>query len=69
MINYLFLKLIKGYQFFISPALGEHCRFYPSCSEYTALSVKKYGWFSGAFKGIKRIFRCNPWTAGGVDLP
>jgi len=63
------IKLIKLYQRFVSPNLGRHCRFYPSCSNYTMLSIEKYGLLKGCRKGIWRIVRCNPWNPGGVDLP
>jgi len=63
------LKLIKFYQSFISPSLGYNCRFYPSCSGYTALTIKKNGLLKGLSKGIWRILRCNPFNKGGVDLP
>jgi len=65
----LILKLIKIYQELISPFLGQHCRFYPSCSEYAFLAVEKYGVFSGCWKGFKRILKCHPGNPGGVDLP
>ncbi|RLC34671.1 MAG: membrane protein insertion efficiency factor YidD [Candidatus Nealsonbacteria bacterium] len=65
----LFLKTIKFYQFFISPILGPHCRFYPSCSEYTKQSIQKYGLLSGSWRGFKRILKCHPYHSGGVDLP
>ncbi|MBI2624724.1 MAG: membrane protein insertion efficiency factor YidD [Candidatus Nealsonbacteria bacterium] len=69
MIKYLFLKAIKFYRLFISPALGQNCRFYPSCSEYSYFAVKKYGPIDGFKKGLNRIIRCNPWNKGGIDLP
>ena len=69
MFNYLTLKLIRAYQSFISPFLGEHCRFYPSCSEYTYLAVKKYGAIQGWLKGMQRLLKCHPWHAGGVNMP
>ncbi|MCK4355247.1 membrane protein insertion efficiency factor YidD [Candidatus Parcubacteria bacterium] len=65
----MFIKIIKFYQIFISPYLGHHCRFHPSCSEYCCLAIKKYGTIKGLFLGIKRILRCNPWNPGGVDQP
>ena len=68
-MDQIILKLIKIYQIFISPLLGPCCRFYPSCSEYTYLAVKKYGVFWGCWKGIKRILRCHPKSPGGIDLP
>ena len=63
------LKLIKFYQSFISPSLGYNCRFYPNCSDYAALTIKKNGLLKGLSKGIWRILRCNPFNKGGVDLP
>jgi len=65
----LILKSVKFYQNYISPSLGRHCRFYPTCSQYFYLSVEKYGIKKGAWKGIKRILRCHPWNPGGVDFP
>lgn len=46
-----------------------YCRFYPSCSEYTARAIKKYGVFRGYGKGFFRVLRCTPWSSGGVDEP
>ena len=59
--------LIKLYQRFISPMLGNNCRFVPSCSEYTRQAVDKYGIIKGSFKAIKRILRCHPFSDGGYD--
>lgn len=63
------IELIVFYQKFISPFLGKHCRFYPSCSEYTKIAIKKYGVQKGFIKGFYRILRCHPFNSGGVDLP
>jgi len=65
----LILKTIKIYQKFISPILGENCRFYPSCSEYSCQTIKKYGMIKGLMLGFWRVLRCNPWNKGGIDLP
>jgi len=43
------------------------CRFYPSCSEYGAQAIEKYGIIKGGIKTIWRIMRCNPWNKGGND--
>jgi len=45
------------------------CRFYPSCSEYTAQSIEKHGLLKGGLKGFYRILRCNPLNRGGLDKP
>ena len=62
-------KIIKSYQRFISPYLGQNCRFWPSCSEYTNQAIKKYGLKKGLFLFTKRILKCHPWHPGGIDLP
>jgi putative membrane protein insertion efficiency factor len=69
MVKLFFLKLIKVYQKFFSPILGKHCRFLPSCSEYSYQAIQKYGILKGLWKGFNRILRCHPWNKGGIDLP
>jgi putative membrane protein insertion efficiency factor len=59
--------VVRGYQYVISPMLGHHCRFYPTCSEYTCQAIERYGIAKGSWLGIKRISRCHPWHPGGVD--
>ena len=61
--------LIKLYQKYISPLKRSSCRFYPTCSEYAILALKKYGLFKGSFKIIWRLIRCNPFSKGGIDYP
>jgi putative membrane protein insertion efficiency factor len=63
----LLLCSIRFYQYGISPFLGSRCRFFPSCSEYAAEAIEKYGALKGLYYGMKRILRCNPWNPGGVD--
>ncbi len=58
---------IRFYQIFISPLLGPHCRFTPTCSEYCRQAVMKYGAVKGSILGIKRILRCHPGNPGGYD--
>ncbi len=62
------LKLIMFYQLAISPRIGSHCKYYPTCSEYTRQAVDKYGIIKGSILGIIRILKCNPFSKGGVDL-
>lgn len=59
--------LVRFYQRAISPYLGDHCRFYPSCSQYTLEALERYGFFRGIILGIRRICRCGPWHTGGYD--
>lgn len=61
------LAMIRFYQKFMSPMLGNNCRFYPSCSSYTYQAIEKYGVAKGSWMGFKRILRCNPWNEGGFD--
>lgn len=61
------LKLIAIYRYTLSPFLGQHCRFYPSCSQYTHEAIEQHGVFFGIVLGAKRLLRCNPMHAGGFD--
>jgi putative membrane protein insertion efficiency factor len=63
----IILFLIRSYKKYISPLLGNHCRFYPTCSQYTFESIDKYGAAKGLFLGIKRILKCHPFHPGGID--
>jgi len=63
-----FIFLIRGYQLFISPMLGPRCRFYPSCSEYSLIAIRRHGVIKGGWLMVKRIGRCHPLCEGGVDL-
>ena len=69
MFEKIILKIIGVYKDFVSPLLGENCRFYPSCSDYVALSIKKYGANKGLQRGFLRISKCHPFNKGGVDMP
>ena len=66
----LIIFFIKIYKKIISPlfsACGFHCKFYPTCSEYTMQAVEKYGVIKGCLLGVKRILKCNPFSKGGYD--
>jgi len=63
----IILFLIGCYKICLSPFLGNHCRFYPTCSEYTYQAIKRYGLFRGIFLGSKRLMRCHPFHKGGFD--
>jgi putative membrane protein insertion efficiency factor len=59
--------LIRAYQYLISPLLGNHCRFYPSCSHYAAEAIETHGALRGSWLALRRLSRCHPWHEGGVD--
>jgi putative membrane protein insertion efficiency factor len=63
----LSLLLIRTYQLLISPWLGPHCRFYPTCSCYTHTAIERHGVLRGTWLGLRRIARCHPLNAGGYD--
>ena len=59
--------LIKAYQLLLSPFLGSHCRFTPTCSQYASEAIVRYGALRGSWLAIKRIGRCHPFCDGGYD--
>jgi putative membrane protein insertion efficiency factor len=60
---------VLGYRVLLRPLLPSACRYYPSCSEYFILAVRKHGPVRGAWRGVCRVCRCNPWYPGGYDPP
>ena len=63
----LLIWLVKGYRLLISPVLPPSCRFYPSCSEYAVEALTKHGAWRGGWLALRRLGRCHPFCAGGVD--
>ena len=62
-----FLLLIKFYQLCISPFTPPSCRFTPTCSQYAAEALRKYGPVKGMYLAVRRLLRCNPWGGHGYD--
>lgn len=58
---------VKVYQRYISPLYPPCCRYYPSCSQYAVEAIERHGALKGTVLAARRIFRCNPWHAGGYD--
>ena len=67
MIKKIIIALITLYQRFISPYVGQSCRYLPTCSEYTKEAIGTHGVIKGLAYGLKRILRCHPWGTSGFD--
>jgi hypothetical protein len=63
----IFIKLIRGYQIFISPLTPPSCRYTPTCSQYAITAIDRFGLIKGNWLAIKRILRCHPFHEGGYD--
>ncbi len=63
----LLIGLIHVWQRVISPFLGPHCRFYPSCSHYGVEALRRFGVVKGCWLTTKRILKCHPLHPGGDD--
>jgi hypothetical protein len=58
---------IRGYQLSLSAFLGRHCRYLPTCSDYTSQAIGRYGLWGGGWMGFARICRCRPGGGEGFD--
>jgi len=63
----ILVSLIKLYQYLLSPWVGNHCRFYPTCSEYAKTAIETHGVLRGSLFAGRRLLRCHPWHPGGAD--
>jgi hypothetical protein len=63
----IFISIIKIYQVFFSCLFVSSCRFYPTCSNYAILAIKKYGCFKSIFYIVFRIIKCHPFCKGGIN--
>ena len=61
------LGAVRGYQRYISPMSGPNCRFMPTCSQYTAEAIERFGLVRGVGMGIARLAKCHPLHEGGYD--
>ena len=65
----ILIALLRFYKYFISPLLGSHCRFHPSCSSYAMQAISMHGAVVGCYLTIKRLLRCHPYYHGDIDDP
>ena len=63
----LLLGLVRFYRFCISPMIGPHCRFEPTCSQYAVTAIGKHGAALGLWLTVKRLGKCHPLHLGGFD--
>ena len=66
-LRWLAVLPIRAYQRLLSPLVGERCKYYPSCSEYAAQAISRFGKLKGLVLAGWRLLRCNPWSDGGFD--
>ena len=67
--SWTMIAAVRAYQLLLSPLLGQHCRYQPTCSRYFIGAVQKYGAVRGGLRGVLRICRCHPFHPGGYDPP
>lgn len=63
----LLIGCLRAYQYALSPFLGQHCRFHPTCSQYAIEALRLHGAGRGLLLAAKRLLRCHPWHPGGPD--
>lgn len=63
----ILILFIRAYQYLISPMLGPHCRFYPTCSCYAHTAIERHGVIHGGWMALRRVSKCHPWHPGGED--
>ena len=61
------ITLVRAYRYVLSPLLGMHCRFHPSCSAYCMEALERHGPLAGLWLTLRRLLRCHPWHSGGFD--
>ncbi|QFY44703.1 membrane protein insertion efficiency factor YidD [Candidatus Methylospira mobilis] len=66
-MRFALVQFIKIYRYLISPLLGYHCRFHPTCSSYAIVAIERFGALRGSYLTIRRLLKCNPWHEGGLD--
>ncbi len=59
--------LVKLYRYTLSPLVGFHCRYLPTCSEYADQALERHGLWAGGWMTLARLMRCHPWGNSGLD--
>ncbi|MYA90031.1 MAG: membrane protein insertion efficiency factor YidD [Boseongicola sp. SB0662_bin_57] len=66
-LAWILALLVRAYRLTLSPWIGHHCRFQPTCSAYALEALERHGGVKGGWMALKRILRCHPWGGAGVD--
>jgi putative membrane protein insertion efficiency factor len=66
-MQHLLILFLRGYRYFLSPLVGNQCRFAPTCSVYALEAIERFGAWRGGVLAARRLARCHPWNAGGWD--
>lgn len=67
MMRRALIALVRAYRLLLSPWLGNACRFEPTCSHYAIEALERHGALRGSALAARRLLRCQPWCAGGLD--
>jgi putative membrane protein insertion efficiency factor len=60
--------LVKAYRYTLSPLIGFHCRYLPTCSDYADQALERHGLWAGGWITAARLCRCHPWGNSGLDF-
>ena len=61
-------SLVKLYRVTLSPLIGFHCRYLPTCSDYADQALERHGLWAGGWMTLARLLRCHPWGDSGLDF-
>lgn len=67
LLGKVMILLVRAYRLFLSPWIGQQCRFHPTCSTYAIEAIQRHGAVRGAWLAARRLSRCHPWHEGGID--
>ncbi|MFN2287115.1 MAG: membrane protein insertion efficiency factor YidD [Chromatocurvus sp.] len=66
-MKHVLIFAITLYRWCLSPFVGQHCRFYPTCSTYASEAIATHGSLRGSWLALRRLLKCHPWHEGGSD--
>jgi putative membrane protein insertion efficiency factor len=60
--------LVMAYRYTLSPYIGMHCRYVPTCSQYSYDALGRFGLWAGGWMTLARLMRCHPGGWSGLDI-